>query len=382
METKEPTPHPILDNSGDASAWFKSLGHPKEIAFDLEADGLHRYEDKICLAQVATREAAALLDPLADRATLDPLAQMLADGGVRKILHGGDYDVRLLKKDYGYPIVNLFDTMIASQLLGRKQFGLAALLEAEFAVQTDKKYQRADWSRRPLSPEMIEYAALDVIHLPELCARLEAELEQKGRLGWAREEFELLAKAEPPAPKKPSALDAKGTQKFTPRELAVLQNLLELRDEWAKKWDRPAFKVLSPQLLLAWAEKPPTSRRELIESPGAHRGTLAKLSDEIRDAISRAVAAPPESWPRRPELPRRPAPTEAEKILVKELKEARDAVAAGLELEPGMLVNGATLERIARLDPDAAVAEISTSLKNWQKEVVGEALERVLRAGE
>lgn len=379
MENFEETPIPVLTTPQQAQGWLAGVGTPPSLCLDLEADGLHRYEDKICLAQVEALGETVLIDPVGDRAALAPLRRLVEDPGVLKILHGADYDVRLMKKDAGWMPVNLFDTMIASQLLGRKQVGLAAVLEAEFGVTLDKACQKADWSKRPLTDVMIRYAALDVKYLAELHQRLAAELERLGRTAWAREEFLLLAKAEPPPPKKPWCLDVKGAGTLAPRELAALQALLEVRDAWARAWDRPPFKVLPPDLLLAWAKAPPDSRRKIVDSPGASKGTLAKLADELLDALKRAAASPPESWPRRPTLPPRALPTEAEKLRLKKLKEAREAVAQGLGIEPGLLINGASLERVARLEGDEARAELGGLLKDWQREAAGEALEAALR---
>ena len=122
------------------------------VALDLEADSLHSYREQICLVQVSTPAGNAILDPLAAPEVLPGLAPLLADPAVRTILHGGDYDVRLLKREQGIEVRNLFDTMIAAQFTGRERFGLAALLEEHFGVRLDKRHQRADWSRRPLGP--------------------------------------------------------------------------------------------------------------------------------------------------------------------------------------------------------------------------------------
>ncbi|MBE0617031.1 MAG: ribonuclease D, partial [Proteobacteria bacterium] len=218
------------------------------LALDFEADSLHSYREKICLAQVSTPDRNAVIDALIGDRALTPLGEVLADEEIHKVFHGGDYDVRLLKKGYGFAIRNVFDTMIAAQLAGRARVGLAALLEEEFGVHVDKKYQRADWSARPLGPELLAYAALDTAYLLPLKERLEAELDRLGRTPWAEEEFRLLEAVTPAADRTPWCLDVKGASRLPPRQLAVLQALLEVRETAAESWDRPPFKVLSTEV--------------------------------------------------------------------------------------------------------------------------------------
>ena len=207
------------------------------VAFDLEADSLHSYVEKVCLIQVSTSLGNLIIDPLPSLEPLQGLAALFADEGVLKIFHGGSYDIRLLKKDFGFTVRNVFDTMIASQFAGRGKHGLAALLEEDFGVTLDKRYQRADWSARPISPEMLQYASMDTAYLIALRGRLEEELRRLGRLEWAREEFRLLEETEPSPRKKPWCLDVKGARRLPPRQLAFLQAFLEVRDETARRWD-------------------------------------------------------------------------------------------------------------------------------------------------
>src|SRR5262249_49980901 len=151
--------------------------------------------------------------------------------GVEIVFHDADYDLRLLAQDYGWHITNIFDTRIAAQLLGLTAFGLAALLERYFGVKLDKKHQRADWSMRPLTPDMLDYATQDTRYLLELKDHLGTELVKLGRMEWAREEFALLEgtrwRDEDAAL---SYLRLKGARDLTRRELAVLRELVPWRD--------------------------------------------------------------------------------------------------------------------------------------------------------
>jgi len=259
----------LLDETSAAAEFLAELRSEARIAVDLEADSLHNYREKICLVQVSTAGATRVLDPLAAPGILSGLVPVLSDRSVLKVFHGGDYDVRLLKREGAAAVSNVFDTMIAAQIAGRERYGLAALLEEEFGVLLDKRYQRADWSRRPLDPGMLAYAAADTAHLLALSDRLSEELVRLGRLGWAEEEFLLLEQVEPSAPKKPWCLNVKGAGRLAPRQLARLQALLELREDLASSWNRPPFKVLVNQVLIDWAVRPPASRRDVAATAGA-----------------------------------------------------------------------------------------------------------------
>ena len=159
------------------------LRQAKIIGVDLEADSMYHYFEKICLLQIATESASYVLDPLALR-DLSALRPVFSNPRIRKVFHGADYDIRYLYRDFRLEVENLFDTQLACQFLGLRESGLEALLRSRFHVELNKKYQRADWSRRPLSPEMLEYAAMDARYLIPLARMLERELEEKGRLPW------------------------------------------------------------------------------------------------------------------------------------------------------------------------------------------------------
>ena len=163
----------------------------RSIALDTEGASFHRFVDRIYLLQLSTRERTAIIDPI-PIGKPPALGRILEDPGIEIVFHDADYDLRLLQQDYQWHVRNIFDTRIAAQLLGLRAFGLAALLERYFGVKLDKKHQRADWSMRPLTQGMLDYAAQDTIHLLELRDKLERELERAGRLDWAREEFSLL----------------------------------------------------------------------------------------------------------------------------------------------------------------------------------------------
>src|SRR5256885_16752473 len=185
--------HPAiyLDTAQETSRFLRSIADVDLLALDTEGASFHRFVDRIYLLQLSARDRSAIIDPL-PIGTPTELGTLLENPSVQVVFHDADYDLRLLHQDYGWHVRNIFDTRVAAQLLGIRGFGLAALLEKYFGVKLDKKHQRADWSMRPLTRDMLTYAAQDTMHLLALRDRLAEELERSGRWEWAREEFTLL----------------------------------------------------------------------------------------------------------------------------------------------------------------------------------------------
>ena len=212
-----------LDRPGDVDRFLDQISDVKELALDTEGASFHRFLDRIYLLQISTRELSAIIDPLPIGSPAK-LGQLLQSKDVEVVFHDADYDLRLLHQDYGWHVTNIFDTRIASQLLGIKSFGLAALLELFFDVKLDKKHQRADWSMRPLTPDMLEYAAQDTRYLLQLKDHMKSELQSRGRLHWAKEEFARLEGTRWEAEEEMEGfLRLKGARDLSRRELAVLR---------------------------------------------------------------------------------------------------------------------------------------------------------------
>src|SRR4030043_564567 len=210
------------------------LGQVKIIGVGLEADSLYHFFEKVCLIQIATEYASYVMDPLALR-DLSALHPVFSNPRIRKVFHGADYDIRSLYRDFRFEVKNLFDTQLACKFLGLRESGLEALLRSRFHVELNKKYQRADWSQRPLSPEMVEYAAMDGMYLIPLARSREKEWERRSRLSWVEEECLFLSKVRFTLPSHaPLYLKVKGAFLLDPRSLAVLEALLELREPRAQ----------------------------------------------------------------------------------------------------------------------------------------------------
>ncbi len=369
---------PILLTSAEVAAFAERLRQFPIIAVDLEADSMHNYQDKVCLLQFSTPDETLLIDPLAD-ADLSPLKTILADPSIRKIFHAADYDIRCLARDFDVQINGLFDTMISCQFLGEERFGLADVLRKYYGVELDKKFQRADWSMRPLPEGMIRYAAEDTRYLHKLAAMLEERLIGKGRLEWVQEEFALLEQVRFAVHEGPEFLRFKGAGTLKPRQLAVLERLLRWRDEEAQRRDRPVYKVLGSKPLLEIAQLMPKGRNQLEGIDGLPPKLLDRYAGKILFAVGEALDLPDDKLPSFPRT-RRPEKDLALEERVKVLKEWRKAAAVGYELDPGVLINNAALEEIAKQQPKtAADLEKNQLLKNWQRKELGEGILTALR---
>ena len=364
----------IVANPKALLALVERLSREPILAFDLEADSLHHYQEKVCLVQITTPGESVIVDPLA-LPDISPLGPIMADPAIRKIFHGADYDIRSLHRDFGIEVHNLFDTMIACQFLGEKELGLAAVLHKRFGVELDKKYQKADWSKRPLSAEMIDYAVRDTSHLIELYRQIAEELSNKGRMAWAEEESDLLTSVRAGSRDAgPLFLRFKGVTRMDSRTLAVLEELLCFRDKLAKARDFPPFKVLGSDSLRQLAEKKPRSPGDLDGITGLTPKLIKRYSQEILEAISRGEALPTDQLPSCP-LPQRFNMDRRKGELIKRLKLWREALAGALGIEAGILVNNSILESVAEAVSKGQKGKaVLPALKRWQKEAFGEEL--------
>jgi ribonuclease D len=361
-----------LDTAGAVDSFLTSISGTRILALDTEGASFHRFVDRIYLLQLSTREQTAVIDPL-PIGTPARLGTLLEDPAVEVVFHDADYDLRLLQQDYGWHVRNIFDTRIAAQLLGLKAFGLAALLDKYFGVKLDKKHQRADWSMRPLTAGMLDYAAQDTINLLELRDRLKDQLEQSGRWEWAREEFALLEGTRWSGDDAGNAfLRMKGARDLTRRELAVLRELVAWRDAIAGQLDRATFRVVGNEQLLDISRRQPVTRETLAAIKGLPRGILESRAGELAEAVRRGLAAPESELPRFPKSPRWDRDPEFD-ARVNALKSARDAAASRFDLDPGVLAARDRLEAVARRNP-ATLEELESvpELKRWQRSVLGE----------
>ena len=368
-----------LDTAERAALFLDSTIGVRELALDTEGASFHRYVDRIYLLQLSTQHHSAIIDPL-HVGPLPKLGAMMEDREVEVVFHDADYDLRLLRQDYGWHATHIFDTRIAAQLLGIPAFGLAALLEKFFNVKLDKQHQRADWSMRPLTPGMLDYAAQDTRYLLDLRDELRTGLESMGRMSWAQEEFERLESVQF-APDDPATgfMRTKGARDLKRRELAVLRELVAWRDERAAALDRATFRVMGNEAMFEIARTHPQTRDELGAIKGVPRGVLERHASELLDAVKRGLAVPEADLPRFPRAARWDRDPDFDANVTK-LKVARDAVASRLKLDPGVLCARERMEAVARRKPQSAeeLREVP-ELRRWQAEVLGPDFVAALR---
>jgi ribonuclease D len=371
--SSSPAPDYQFINTADALAAFAQTANRAEmVAVDLEADSMFHFKEKVCLLQMTANGHTVIIDPLS-LDDLTALSPVFADPAVCKVFHGADYDVRSLYRDYGIDIHNLFDTQLASMFLGCQETGLEAVVSRHFGVELNKKYQKKDWSRRPLSEDMVDYAASDVAYLIPLARTLMRELDNKGRLEWVNEECELLSRVRPAEENDgPMFLKFKGAGRLEPRQLAALEMLLQMRTAIARQKDRPLFKVISNAALKKIAVALPRSIKQLKACNALSNRQSEMYSTAIMEALKNAHNIPDSHLP---VYPRRRSPRLSRRVpgRVKRLREWRDAKALELELDPGLVLNRTAISAIAVQDPaDASALAAVDAVHKWQIKAFGE----------
>ncbi len=287
MEARGGTPGdlaPVLvADGGGLAALVEAVGREPAVGLDTESNSFHVYRERVCLLQLSTPQADWVVDPLA--VDVRPLGPALA--GREVVLHGADYDVRCLKREFGWTLPGLFDTMTASRRLGATQLGLAALVESHCGVRLAKDHQRSDWGHRPLTAEQLRYAALDTHFLLHIHQRLRGELAARGLDEAARREFQQIAAVEP----RPKVFDPEGWRRLKGAralDLAgreVLRALWIAREKRASEIDRPPFKVLGEHAMVEIARIRPPDAGALGRIPGVTPNVMRRMGDDIMGAV-------------------------------------------------------------------------------------------------
>jgi ribonuclease D len=357
-------------------AWVERLAQHQVLAIDTEANGFHAYRPRLCLIQCAVVEGAAirvaLIDAVRLQAQLGRLEPILGNPDYQKVMHGSDYDIRLLHRDAGLTISGLFDTQIAARLAGHARCGLASLCQELLAIELDKSQQRIDWGQRPLAEKARQYAADDVAVLPRLRLELLRALAQHGRDVWAEECFRRQERERGLAGEIPSPQEL--LQRHAPRELrdprarAIAAELLTWRELEAQRRDRPAIKIAEPRWMVALADA-------VVRAPGEPSGVVPNSFWQrhrlaLAAAIERGQAAP--ELPCEPRLRRVPIAPEVRDALAV-WKRHRDRRASKLALDPGLLAPNACLERLA-VRPVVGLDQLTEAgLMSWQARELWEA---------
>ncbi len=326
------------------------------VAVDTESNAFHAYRQRVCLVQLADREREWAVDVRAID-DLTPLQDLFADAAVVKVLHAAEGDILALRRDLGFGIAPVFDTMVAARYLGRRRFGLADLLAEHFGVTLDKRFQRHDWGERPIAAPALRYALADVRHLPALHDLLREQLAHGGRLEEAQEEFQRIERSTPEDrdfdPE--SFWRVKGARDLPPRGRAVLRALYAYRDERARAQDRPPVKVLTDDALLAVARTQPLDSNSLrhcgltpLQVDRYGHGVLAA----VREGMQAPLPQPPKSGS--PPDPRVTARYDA-------LRAWRRQTGEALGVDPEVVMPNAALRALAGTAPrtEAEVARVA-----------------------
>lgn len=362
----------FVDTPSGLEVILKALRGADAIAVDLEADSMFHFKEKVCLIQIASLDHLFIVDPIRVK-DLSILKPLFGNHRIKKVFHGSDYDVRSLFRDFDIVIHNLFDTELASRFLGFQQSGLDAMLQTFFNVKLEKKYQKKDWSIRPLPEAMITYAAKDVHHLLPLAKLLKKDLSEKKRLAWVEEECDLLSKVRPNATKtEPLFLSFKGAGRLPPEDLAVLEALLIWRKRAARKKDLPLFKVIGSNTLLTLVRIKPRTREDLEKSRALSTKQASMYGRQLLEAICNGLKTPGDCLPIYPRT-RTPRLPESKIRIAKKLKTWKDKKAADLAIDPALVLNKSQTMDIARVSPtDIRDLDDIASLKAWQVREFGE----------
>jgi len=336
------------------------------IALDTEADSLHHYRESVCLIQVSHDGVHFLIDPLDDF----PIADLWSPTSRHTwLLHGADFDLRMLRRAGAHEPQAVFDTMLAAQLLGLTAFGYGALVEQFCGITLNKGSQKADWSRRPLSPAMIEYAVQDTQYLEPIAEALGAQLDDKGRRTWHEQSCARVVASSLVTREADPENDWRisGSALFSPEAQAIVRELWHWRESEAEDADLPVFKVLHNELLLdlaAWSAQ--HVRVPPMGAPGWPRRSSPQRLQRLAEAIERGRQAPP--VPRLPRSERPPRDKDAE-VRMDKLRVHRDKIAAELALDPTVIAPKSILQDIARNPETAAprlIAENRWCLWQWE----------------
>ena len=368
----------LVNNEESLAGLLMDLEQYDLAAVDTEADSMYHYTARLCLIQITIGDHHYIVDPLCG---LDISPLFKAKAMQTLIFHGADYDLRLLWHTYGFAPKHIFDTMLAAKLLGEQHLGLADLVKEYFGVELEKKNQRADWTIRPLSLDMCEYAIHDTFYLHELCAILCEKLQAAGRLSWLTECCNLLIEhSKRPSPEKKDPWRISGSSLYNPCALNILKHVWHWREHAAEALDRPPYKVMPSELILAivrsvQATFPEVDVKRLPKLPRNFKGDRF---DSFFAMLQQAVSVPPEQWPER--LPKAPPPSVIpHSDLLLALKLWRDEKAETLKMDPSILANKSQLIWLAapgNMPWNSRYEE--AHLMNWQKQVWNEILQEQL----
>jgi len=372
MTVPMPLPVEIITNTAQLDGAVRKMLDSKAIAVDTESNSRHHYPEQLCLIQIATGNNVYIIDTIILK-DIGPLQKVLADNAIMKIIHGADYDVRSIDRHCGFRIHNLYDTYIAARFAGMTEVGLAALLRDLLGVNIikSKRLQTADWGRRPLSGEAIDYAGSDVRHLHALQEILSKRLDVLGRTTWVAEEFARLEEVRYTAPDMENAFRSiKGAESLDGRGLAVLRSLFLFREQEALSRHRPTFFVMPDEILVA------LSTNRTADLAGFCGNEPPRFRADLQQALRDGLAAQPiQPIPRMHYEPMSPEQTRR----LTSLKAWRTTIAVKLALDPSLIWPMVSLQRLAKAPDTLDIEATCDNVRRWQNEQFTSALQTCLK---
>jgi len=366
----------FIDQQPAFEALVKKISAEPILAVDTEANSLFAYQEQVCLIQISSPTADYIIDPLSVQ-DLSSLGKLFYDPGVEKVFHASEYDLLILYEDFQFEFQNLFDTMIAAQILGRKKLGLDALLQEYFGVKVDKKYQRSNWGKRPLPADMLHYAQMDTHYLIEIRHQLDAELEANNLKDIAEEDFYLACQVHLHHEENQTApcWRIHGAKRLPPQKAAVLASLCQYREEFARKINKPVFKVLGAKTLLKLAEQSPTTESQLLNMDLPGKRNLQRHAAGLLKAIQAGQSAKPLYPPKRKHLD--------DSYLAREhaLKNWRKNTARKMKVNSAVILPRDLLYKLVSENPlNPAALEAVLKDVPWRRAKFGEEILSVLKS--
>ncbi len=347
------------------------------FALDTESNSMYAYHYQICLIQVSTDEQDAIIDTVAFR-ELDPLGALVAREDIEITMHAAENDILLLNKDFGWIFGNIFDTLWGARILGWPHPGLASILKERFEITLDKRMQRTDWGKRPLSSEQIAYARLDTHFLLPLRDEIERALRAAGRWEEAQEVFADLRSIRWKEKEAPSFWRLSGVRDLEPQQQAVLKALFDWRERRADQRNLPPYRILRNEILVALAREMPHTETEMRRIPGFPRRFPPHLARKLLDVIRRGERTAPPSHPLRNGGQR---PDEATQARYEALRRWRTEKARARGVDPDVVMTNDRLMIIARSNPqDLASLESLEIIGAWRLQAYGAEMLTAIRS--
>ena len=369
-------PHKLITTQSDWQLCLEKLQDQPRLAIDLEANSMYAYREEVCLIQITIPGQDYIIDPLGVN-NLSGFGDIIQNPDVEKVFHAAEYDLTLLKRQFDWQLHNLFDTMWAARILGYQRYGLASMLETVYDIHLDKRYQKSNWCKRPLSPEQLVYAQLDTHHLLQLRDYLEQELLAAGRLEEAAETFaeQTYVKLSNNEFDADDFWSISGAYDLTRQQQAVLKALSIYRDQEARQRNRPLFKIFHDKTLIELAQTTPSSVSTLRDVYGMTAGQIRRYGRQVLNIIAEGLHAPHPDFPSRTKRPPEAVINRFDKLHL-----WRKHTASKRGVESDVIISKDALWAIAKENPkNEAQLEELEAVGAWRCKTYGQDILEVLR---